>query len=96
MSDPVTIELSTLLSEKTLERLQAKAQRQQTAITALVREAIEEYLEDVEEELEDTPDEKILADLKEAWHEAMTGQTIPAEEALKALRERLAREQRQG
>jgi len=28
-------------------------------------------------EAEDTPDEEVLADLRQAWHEAMTGQTIP-------------------
>jgi hypothetical protein len=33
----------------------------------------------IQEELtkEDTPDEVILADLRQAWHKAMTGQTIP-------------------
>ncbi|MEM9003377.1 MAG: hypothetical protein AAGE59_07615 [Cyanobacteria bacterium P01_F01_bin.86] len=26
---------------------------------------------------DDTPNEEILTDLRQAWHEAMTGQTIP-------------------
>ena len=28
----------------------------------------------------DTPDEEILSDLRQAWHEAITGQTIPVSE----------------
>lgn len=28
----------------------------------------------------DTPDEEVLSDLRQAWHEAMTGQTIPVSE----------------
>ncbi len=79
MSDQTTIELESLLPSATLERLQAEAERQQSALSDVVREAIEDYLDSLDEELEDTPNEKILADLREAWHEAMTGQTIPAD-----------------
>jgi len=86
MSDQTTIELEALLPSATLERLQAEAERQHAALSALVREAIEDYLNSLDEELEDTPDEKILADLREAWHEAMTGQTIPVDKALAELR----------
>lgn len=86
MSDQTTIELEALLTSATLERLQAEAERQHAALSDLVREAIEDYLDSLDEALKDTPDEKILTDLREAWHEAMTGQTIPANEALSELR----------
>ena len=33
--------------------------------------------EESEIDEDDTPDAEMLADLRQAWHEAMTGQTIP-------------------
>ncbi len=33
--------------------------------------------EESEPDEDDTPNEVILADFRQAWHEAMTGQTIP-------------------
>lgn len=33
--------------------------------------------EESEVDEDDTPDAEILADFRQAWHEAMTGQTIP-------------------
>ena len=33
--------------------------------------------EESEIDEDDTPDAEILADFRQAWHEAMTGQTIP-------------------
>lgn len=80
----LTIELESVLSAETLERLQSEAANQGAELSAIVREAIETYLEDLEadEEFEDTPDEKIVEDFRQAWHEAMTGQTRPAREAL--------------
>jgi hypothetical protein len=86
MSEPNGIELAHILSPEMYERLQIEAERQQTDVTDLVREVIEAYLENLDEEIEDTPDEKIEADFKQAWHEAMTGQVIPAREALDAIR----------
>jgi predicted DNA-binding protein len=83
MSDQTTIELEHILSPEIYKRLQAEAERQQAELSDLVREAIEEYLED---EFEDTPDEKIEADFQQGWYEAMTGQTVPAREALAAIR----------
>ncbi|MBC7872103.1 MAG: hypothetical protein H7Y09_14750 [Chitinophagaceae bacterium] len=43
-----------------------------------------------QEVIEDTPNEKILADIREGFYEALTGQTIPADEALAKLREKLS------
>jgi predicted transcriptional regulator len=90
MSDQTTIELEQILPPELYEQLQAEAQRQQVSLSEVVREAIEDYLMVEDEEYEDTPDEKILADFRQGWHEAMTGQVIPADEAMELLRKRLA------
>lgn len=89
MSAPVVIELDQLLPPEIFERLQAEADRQRSPLDQVVREAIETYLENPDE---DTPDAKILTDLRAAWREALTGQTISADEVLAALRENLKRE----
>jgi hypothetical protein len=85
MTDALTA-LQQLLTNDMVERLQAESARLQIPLNMLVQEAVEEYLELLEETPEDTPDEKIIADFKQAWHEAMTGQTVPAREALAAIR----------
>jgi len=84
MSESTMIELQAILPPEVYERLQTEVVRQQSALSDVVRQAIETYLMD--EDFEDTPDEKIENDLSQAWHEAMTGQTIPAREALAAIR----------
>jgi len=90
MTEQTTIELTMLLPPEKLERLQEEAQRQQIQLPELVREVIEIYLQEIDEaDFEDTPDEKIIADFKEAWHEAMTGQTRPAREVLEEIRQEL-------
>ncbi|MGK7946586.1 MAG: hypothetical protein AB4058_19180 [Microcystaceae cyanobacterium] len=38
-----------------------------------------------EEEAQDTSQSEILADFRQAWHEAMTGQTIPVSELWEGL-----------
>jgi hypothetical protein len=76
----ITTALGEILSAETIQRLQMEAETQQVSIADLVRELIEDYVELLdEEEIEDTPDEKVIADFKEAWHQAMTGQTFPIE-----------------
>jgi len=84
MSEPTIIELSGLLSDESIKRLQAEAQRQHLPLPELVRDAIEEYLDDLE--YEDTPDEKILSDFTQAWDDAMKGKTRPAREVLAEIR----------
>ncbi|MBZ0321368.1 MAG: hypothetical protein K8L91_33460 [Anaerolineae bacterium] len=79
-------DLAQLLSTETLQRLREESAHLQRPLTDLVRDALEGYVEHLEEPLEDTPDEKIIADFKEAWHQAMTKQVIPAREALAAIR----------
>ena len=91
MSTHTTIELEQILSPDVYERLQAEATRLHASLGEVVREAIEEYL-DSPDEYEDTPDEKILSDIQEGLREALTGKGVPAEEALAALRKKLANE----
>ncbi len=89
------IEIQLGLSPEIHERLQAEANRQQTVLTDLLQEVIEDYLTNSLEEVEDTPNEKILADIREGWQEAMTGQTVPADKALAALRKKLTHDNNQ-
>lgn len=91
ITETTTIELTQLLTEAAMTRLKAEASRQHLQLTDMVREAIEVYLDELDEEaIEDTPDEEILADFRQAWHDAMTGNIIPADEALAELRKKLA------
>ena len=92
MSDQTTIELTTLLPAEILERLEAEAERRDLPLAGVVREAITTYLEDRdadEDEYEDTPDEVILADLREAFADALAGRTRPAREVLEEIRQSL-------
>ncbi len=73
-----------ILPESLYERLEAEAKRQQVELDALAAEAIEDYLD-----FEETPDEEIAAGFLQGWHEAMTGQTRSAEEALAEIRQKL-------
>ncbi len=58
MSDQTTIELESLLPSATLERLQAEAERQQSALSDVVREAIEDYLDSLDEVTIEVPTEE--------------------------------------
>lgn len=82
-----TFDLTQLLSAETLQRLRDESAHLQRPLTDLVRDALEEYVENLEEPLEDTPDAKIIADFKEAWHQAMMGQVYPIEDLLTRLRD---------
>lgn len=87
----MTIELERLLSPEAYARLQAEAERQNTAVAEVVRDALEQYLDDTEgDEIEDTPREKVLADLREAVEDVNAGRTRSADEALADIRSRLA------
>lgn len=86
MTQSSTSDLTRILPPDVYQRFQAEVERQQTTLDNLVREAIEEYLAHLDDEFEDTPDDYIEAAFRQGWHEAMTGQTVPAREALAALR----------
>ncbi len=92
MAQPSLIDLDQILPAELMEKLHDEARRYQRELSDIVREAIEEYYYEEEEELEDTPDEEVLEGFRRGWHDAMTGNTIPADVALKRLREKLANE----
>lgn len=83
MGHSTIIELDRILPAELYQRLSEEAERQNLPIENVVREAIVEYLA---EDFEDTPDDTIEAAFRQGWREAMTGKTIPAREALAALR----------
>ncbi len=77
-------EITIHLPEALLEQMSVAANGDQVSLDNLVQSALEQYLE---EDLEETPDEKILADFREAWREVMRGEEgIPAREALADIR----------
>lgn len=80
--------ITVMLPVNVVERLQEEAKQEQIQVSDLVREVIEAYLDD-EPEYEDTPDEEILASLKEAFADALDGHTRPAREVLEELRREL-------
>lgn len=86
MPEPTIIELQRVLPPEVYARLQAEAERQQTALTQVVREAIEEYLNNRDEGIDATPDKDIETGFLQGWHEVMTGQTRPARVVLEELR----------
>ncbi len=88
--DKTIIELDKIISAETLERLQAKSNALHLSLDEVMRGLITEFVEDWDEPLEDTPDEKIIADFKEAWHQAMTGQVYPIDDLLARLRDYFA------
>lgn len=83
----ITIELSAEI----LQQLEAKAKRQQLSLPEVVQEVIAEYFR--EEEIEDTPLEKIEADFRQAWQEIMAGQFSPLGNLFEEIRNELRDEQ---
>jgi predicted transcriptional regulator len=91
MSDKTTFEIDKVLSSKSYDQLVQHATARNTDVHALVKEAIEDYLERLDnEDDEDTPDEKIEADLRQGLRDAMAGRTVPAREAIAAIRKAMS------
>lgn len=67
------------------EKLRAEAERQQVAPTKLAQDVIETFLDDLDEEIEDTPDDEILADLRAALEDVKAGRTRPIEDLFAEL-----------
>jgi predicted DNA-binding protein len=84
MDDPATIQLD--LPPELYQRLEAEAQRQDTPLSDLVREAIFEYLETLDEFSEETPEDEIETGFLKGWRDVATGQTRSAQEVLTELR----------
>jgi hypothetical protein len=90
MGAPVTIELTSLLSPEAVERLQEEAERQHVPLTDVVRDALQMYVADLDEpDYEDTPNEEILNDLREAFRDVFAGRTRPIEDLFAELNEEL-------
>jgi hypothetical protein len=83
----MTIELEQLLKPEKLAKLREEAERQHIAIDELVRGALEDYIDDLED---DTPDDVILFHLNKAVDDVNAGRTRPAREALADLRKKIA------
>jgi hypothetical protein len=79
-----TRELKLNISLALLERLEAEAKHQNLALSQVVEEALEQYLD-----IEDTPDEEILEDLRQALLDVRAGRTRPAREVLAEIRKEL-------
>jgi hypothetical protein len=92
MANSTQIELEKILTSEMVERLEREAMRSRLTIDDVVRDAIIHYLDEDDDGLEDTPNEKILDDFRQGWHEAMTGKTVSANFALQRLREKLSHE----
>jgi hypothetical protein len=87
------------ISRSLKARLEAEAARLALSLDDFIGEALENYLDETGDDADDdyeTPDEEILADFREAWHAAMTGQTMPARQALAELRQELGLHDDQG
>jgi predicted transcriptional regulator len=88
----MTIELERVLTPELFERLQAKAERENTPLEAALREAVAEYLnEDNSTEFEDTPDDEILERFRRGWEQIQRGETIDAEEGIARIKAKHAR-----
>jgi hypothetical protein len=62
----------TELLEKAISQLKTLPSRQQDEIAALILEELSEI-----NNAADVSKSEVLEDFRQAWHEAMTGQTIP-------------------
>jgi predicted transcriptional regulator len=72
------------LPEALTERLREVADERNLSLDKAVVEVLEDYF-DGEDEMEDTPNEKILRDIKESFRDALAGRTRPIEELLAEL-----------
>ncbi len=89
----MTIEFKLSLPTEVLQRLEAEAERQHLPLPAVVREAIETYLNELDE---DTPDEQILANFREGFADALAGRTRPAREVLGEIRREITQDGDEG
>jgi hypothetical protein len=89
MATPITIDLDTLLSPQLMKDLTTAAAEQKLEVGDIVRDALELYLYQDEEEYEDTPDEEILENLRDSLKAALAGNVRPAREVLAEIQREL-------
>jgi predicted transcriptional regulator len=75
-------DLTIQISDDILNRLQDAAERQHLDLSEVVREAIENYLDEEEEPTKD----ELLGDLRQSMLDALAGHTYPADEVMADLR----------
>ena len=86
------MDITLILKGNVAEKLLAEAERQNIEPAQLAQEAIEIYLDELDDEIEDTPDEKVLADLRAALEDVKAGRTRPARDVLAEIRQELVEE----
>jgi len=84
MDKPITVTLE--LPAEIMKRFEERAQEERRPLVDLLRERLVSTF-DGDDEMEDTPDEEILADLRQSLEEFRTGQTRPIEELFDEIRE---------
>lgn len=83
----MTIELEKVLSPELYEKLNAEAERQNTPVAALVRDALAAYFEQNEPDYAgDMNEAEILEGFRQGWRDMLDGNVIPADEAMEQLR----------
>lgn len=75
-------QITVQLPDDTLQRLREEAEREQLPLDTIVLAAVEIYLDGDET---DTPDEEILADIRQSMHEVRAGQTLPVEDVIQLV-----------
>src|SRR5258708_30863742 len=75
-------DLTLQLPDDLLNRLQQAAERQHIPLEDLIRKAIESYLDEADEPSKG----ELLRELRQSMHDAVTGNTRPADEVIEELR----------
>lgn len=86
MAVPQTIELTELFPTEALQRLEKKANQQNISVMSLIRQVLQDYLDD-DEPFEETSDEAIEQGFLQGWHDAMTGKTRPIADILREIQQ---------
>lgn len=82
----MTIELEKILPPELYERLNAEAERQNTPVADLLRDALSAYFEEDADDDEDMNEAEILEGFRQGWRNMLDGNVIPADEAMEQLR----------
>jgi predicted transcriptional regulator len=91
----MTLELEKVLPPALYDQLRIEAERQNSPVDVLIRDAVELYITTRTQPDEDASDEAILAGFEEGWRDIQEGRTTPADEAIAELyATRAARQQR--
>jgi predicted DNA-binding protein len=82
----MTIELEKILPPELYERLNAEAERQNTPVGDLLRDALTAYFEEDADDEDDTTEAEILEGFRQGWRDMLDGNVIAADEAMDQLR----------